>query len=458
MAAQNDKRDLTQGPVWRKLAGLTLPMIFGIMAVISVSLVDTYFVGLLGTEELAALSFTFPVTMVLTSLSIGLGAGAASVVSRAVGGRNRDEARRLATDSLILAIVMVAILSGGGYFAIRSIFALLGADGNVLDLIVRYMSIWVLSLPFVVVPMVANSIIRAAGDALWPSLIMIGIAIINAGLTPLMIFGWGPVPAFGIEGAALATLIAYVLSLFMGFYLVAVRERMIAWRAPPAAQLFGSWRRVLGVGLPASAGSAVNPLGITVVTSVIAALGAETVAAFGVATRLEAFATIPMLALSASIGPMAGQNWGAGRTDRVIRALQQSFIACGIWSALLAMFFWALGRTMAGWLAPEANVADQAVVYLSFVPISLWGFGVTIIAAGAFNALGRSVMGLGFYLIRTVAFYIPLSHVGALMGGASEIFIAVAISNGLAGLTVGGYALWWLRKSKRAEDIRAQVN
>lgn len=448
MANKNNKRDLTQGAVWRKLMQLGLPMVFGIMAVISVSLVDTYFVGELGTKPLAALSFTFPVTLTLTSLAIGLGAGASSVVSRAIGSGDNHEAKRLSTDALILAVGMVSILTVAGLLVIRPVFALLGAEGEILDLIVRYMRIWFLSLPFVVVPMVANSIIRAAGDALWPSLIMIGSAIINAMLTPVFIQGWGPVPAMDIEGAALATLIARAGSLALGLYLVAMREKMIIWKPPPMSEMLASWRRVLVIGLPASAGNAVNPVGITIVTAIIAGIGAETVAAFGVATRIESFAAIPMLALSSAIGPFTGQNWGAEKKDRVLQALKVSFGFCFAWALFLAAVFWLFGQPIAALFASDGSVAEEATLYLHIVPISLWGFGVTISAAGAFNALGKPVTGLGFYLTRTAVFYVPLSYLALLFGQSEAVFIAIAVSNALAGIVVGGWSLWWLSRAE----------
>lgn len=166
-------RDLTQGSLWKAIAVLTLPMVVGIIATMSVSIVDTYFVGKLGTQELAALSFTFPITITIASLAIGLGAGAAAVVSQSIGAKNQKEAKRLSTDSLILATLIVIVVSLLGLATIKPLFSLLGAEGEVLSMIERYMWIWYISMPFLVVPMVANAIIRAVGDAIWPSIIMI---------------------------------------------------------------------------------------------------------------------------------------------------------------------------------------------------------------------------------------------------------------------------------------------
>ncbi|MEL6546770.1 MAG: MATE family efflux transporter, partial [Myxococcota bacterium] len=303
----SSSRSLTEGPVSRALFRLAAPMVVGVIAVLSVSLVDTYFVGKLGTDALAALAFTFPVTFTLSSLAIGLGAGAASVLSRVLGAKDNHRARRLATDSLILAFLVVTVTCVGGFFSIRPVFALLGASGPILDMIVRYMQIWFVSMPFLVIPMVSSALIRAAGDAFWPSVIMVLAAVVNVVLTPAFVFGWGPIPRLEIEGAAIASLIARATTLVFTLYLLTIREKLVTLRRPSLSESLESWRAVLSVAIPAAAGNMISPIAVGFVTALLARYGPETVAAFGVGTRIEAFAAIPMLALSSAIGPVAGQ-------------------------------------------------------------------------------------------------------------------------------------------------------
>lgn len=440
-------RDLTKGPIWLGLGRLAAPMIFGIVAVISVSLVDTYFVGQLGAAELTALSFTFPVTMTVSSLAIGLGAGASSVVSRATGGGDTDAARGLATDSLFLAFILVMIVALIGYLSVVPLFRLLGAEDEILALVVSYMRIWFLAIPFLVVPIVANAIVRAVGDAFWPSVVMIGSALINIAITPVFIFGWGWVPAFGIEGAAIGTLIAWLVTVVGAFVLVGLRERMLRLSLPDRATLLKSWSEVLGVGLPASFGNAVNPLGIAVVTAILARLSTDAVAGFGVATRVESFAVIPMLALSSAIGPFAGQNWGGGKPARVRSALKLSYGICAIWSVVLAVMFWFVAAPIIGLFSDDQPVVAAAARYLTIVPLSLWGYGVVIVTAGAFNAIGKSQIGLGLYLVRTAALYVPLSFAASLFARSDAVFFAIAAANAAAGLCVAAFALRWLKNN-----------
>ena len=439
-------RDLTQGSIPKALFSLAGPMILGIIAIKSVAVIDTYFVAKLGILELTALSFSFPVAMTVTSIAIGLGAGASSVVSRAVGANNLDDAKRLTTDALILAMLLVSAIAIAGYIFVRPLFSLLGANGEVLNLIVRYMQIWFAALPFVVIPMVANAVLRAVGDAFWPSLIMIMSAFINIGLTPLLIFGWGPIPAYHIEGAAYGTFIAQVFATMFVIWLVIGREHLFVWKLPPIDELVSSWKRVMSVGIPASLGNSVNPIGITVVTAILATYGDATVAAFGVAGRIESLAVIPMLALSSAIGPIAGQSWGRGNTQRVIDALKQSYIPCFLWSLLLSMFLWFFAEPLIRFFSDEAYVVKEASLYLMIVPLTLWGYGCVIVAAGGYNSLGKSVTGLGFYLVRTALLFVPLSFAASILADSTMVYFAIALTNVLAGLMCVFISLRWLNK------------
>ena len=319
------KTDLTLGSTKKHLFNLSWPMSFGILAVLSTSLVDTYFVGQLGTEQLAALSFTFPVALAINSISIGFGVGTSSVISRVIGSGNKDAAKRVATDSLILATLVISFFAILGSLTVIPLFSAMGAKGVILSYIDQYMQIWFISLPLVVIPMVSGSIIRALGDSFWPSIQMVISAIVNVFLTPLFMFGAGPIPAFGIKGAAIGTALAWFATLFLAIWLIAVREKMITLEPVKFIKILDSWKQIIKVGVPSALSQVIHPVSIGVVTSFIAIYGADSVAAFGVATRIESILLIPLFALSAGIPPIAGQNWGAGKMARIKETLSFSY-------------------------------------------------------------------------------------------------------------------------------------
>ena len=459
--AAADRRDLTSGSVRGHLARLGLPMTLGIVGVLSISLADAYFLGRLGTGPQAAISYTFGVVLTLQSLGIGLSAGAASVVSRALGEERGEETggggrtRRLATDSLVLAVLIVAALTALGLLLVRPLFVLLGAEGAVLEDILAYMRIWFFGLPFLVVPMVANGLIRANGDAVAPSAIMVGAALVNVALDPLLIFGLGPFPRLEIEGAAWASLISRAVTFVAALGVLIWRERLLTAALPSAADLLSSWREVLAVGAPAALSTSVNPFAITVVTGVLSRFGPETVAAFGVGTRIEALACVPLLALSSAIGPVAGQNWGRGQTDRVRAALGNAFAFSAGWCVLLGLVFWLLGPQVASLFASEAAVTEGVARYLRIVGVSLAGYGVIVTASAAFNATGRALQGLGMTSLRSLALYVPLAGLGALVGPPWAAFAGIAAANAVS----GGIVAWWAlarTPARRGEAARAK--
>lgn len=444
-----EERDLTSRPVQRVLFDMSWPMTLGIVATMSISLADAFFLGRQSTTALAAISFTFPVVLTLMSLAIGLGAGTSSVVSRAIGANNQDNVRLTATAALVLCIVVTTILAVIGFFTIRPIFSLLGATGETLDLVEIYMQIWYFGLPFLSVMLVANNLLRAAGDSRSPAVMMVMVAAINIALNAVLIPGFGPIPAFGIAGAGWASLVARFGALVLGLWLIMFREQIVDFASLKSKALFKAWRNVAEVALPAALGNAVNPLGIALVTGIIAQFGDAAVAAFGTASRIESFISIPMLAMSAAIGPIAGQNFGAGKVGRVVSTLYNSYIFSAGWSIMLAVALWLTAPVLAASFTNDSAVIDLITLYLQIIPVSLAGYGVTVVAAGAFNAIGYPVIGLSMYLVRTAIFYVPLAWIAVQIGQERDLFLAIAAANILAGVSV---AFISMRTMKRYKD------
>ncbi|MAS87357.1 MAG: MATE family efflux transporter [Micavibrio sp.] len=440
---------LVEGPVSTALYKMAMPMIFGIVAILSIMLIDAYFIGQLGVEELAAISFTFPVSLTVASLAVGLGAGASSVVARAIGAGDFERVKRLATDSLFLSIVLVIIVSIIGFLTIDPLFRLMGASDEIMVLIYDYMVIWYASMPFLVVPMVANAMIRATGDALIPSLIMVSIAVVNAILDPILIFGLYGFPRLEILGAAWAGFIGRFVSMILAMYVLIYREKLIEFTIHSWAVIKRSWSQVLAIAVPSAIGNAITPLAVAVVISFIASYGTETVAAFGVATRIETFAVIPLLALSAAIGPFAGQNWGAKKLERIKLGFYQGFSFSVIWATILAVVFWLWAEPLADLFTHDQVVIKEIALYLHIVPFSLFGYGMIITASAAFNALGRADTGLYIFIFRNLVLYIPLSWLAGLYFSSGIVYWAIAATNIISGVAVGIFALYWIDKKIR---------
>ena len=437
------RHKLTEGPVSGHLFRLGIPMSIGIFAVMSATIVDTFYISRLGTIPLAAVAFCVPLIFVMQSLSVGLGAGASSVVSRAAGEGDHDRLSRQTTDSVLLAILVVTGFAIIGFFSFESIVRFAGASEELMPDIRAYLQIAFVGSAFIVGPMVAGSILRALGDVKVASMTMVGGAIINLILDPFLIFGIGPFPRMEVAGAALATVLSNVLAIVvMGWYMV-VKKRLITLHLPPWCELAHSWGQVLKVGIPATATNIANPMTIFIVTAAFAVYGDAAVAGFGVAGRMEFLFAIPLLALSASIGPITGQNGGAGQLDRVREAFQVSFKICAFWAAGTGIVLFLLSGFIAKLFSNDPAVQQVTQLFLSIVPFTTVGYGIVITASAGFNALGRPLPGMFMTFGRSLILIAIGVWVGGYLYGTTGIILALALANIISGLLV----FLWVRQA-----------
>ncbi len=418
-------------------------MLGGILSMILFNVADTFFVGQLGTRQLAAISFTFPVVMVLISLAIGLGSGTSSVLARAIGSGDREYVRRLTSDAMLLAFVIVGILALLGIATIDPLFRALGASDELLPLLRDYMEIWYLGMVFLVVPMVGMAGIRATGDARLPGLMMISTSLLNVALDPILIFGLFGMPRLELQGAALASVIARTLTFVVSLSVLHFRLRMLSFRWLGMAAMLRSWRAVLHVGLPAAGTQVIIPVSNGLIIAMIAPFGLEAVAGFGVATRIEAVAMVAFFAISAIIGPFMGQNMGAGRWDRNRQAVRLLGRFCLVWGGAMALLLALVGSDLARLFNDAPAIVAVAGAYLSMVPISYAAYGFAMIAIAAFNGLGRPLPAVGISTLRVFVVYLPLALLGRWLFGVEGIFAAALLAN----LGVGFGSYLWIRRA-----------
>lgn len=438
---------LTHGSVGRHLVDMTVPVLFGIFMMMLQAFVDAWFIGRVGDRELAALSFGFPVLMVVTSVAIGLGAGTSSVVARAIGAHDHRRARRLATDSLILSFGITAVICLIGILTIAPLFRLLGAPDDMIPLIGGYMRILYSGVPFVVVGMVGMSSMRATGDTRLPSKLMVIASILNMVLDPLLIFGFGPIPRMELDGAAMAALLARA-SIFVGtLYFMRYRLDLLSFNRPEPAEMKKSWADILHVGIPAAGTNAIIPIATGVITAMIARYGPEAVAGFGVASRVEYLTLVIFYAMSAIIGPFVGQNMSAGNADRIVLALRLCTLFC-LGSGLAIAALLALSSTFVPALfSDNPEVIGVARLFLWIAPVSYGTYGMVMVMNASFNGMGKPMPAVWISVGRMLVIYIPLAIVLNHFVGIAGIFAAYAIANVVTGII----AYSWARNSVQAQ-------
>lgn len=445
--------DLLTAPIAPTLKKMTVQVLFGMVTLMSFNLIDTFFIGLLGTEPLAAISFTFPVTFTIISLSIGLGIGTSAVIAKARGAGQTEEAKDDGLAALVLSCLLVAVLAITTYLLTDVIFTALGAKGDLLPLIHEYMDIWYIGAVFLMSPMVGNAVLRASGDAKTPSMIMAASGLINAILDPILIFGLGPIPALGIKGAAIASVIAWSVGLVLVLYILAVKRKLICVRLLPIGEFVTISRKILKIGLPAAGANMLTPIAMAVLTAMIAVHGNAAVAGFGVGIRIESIASMVVLALSMTLPPFISQNFGANNWSRVESAFKMSIRFVMVWQLLVYLLLIAVAGVIAMVFAKDdPQVIAVIKLFIWTLPLGYGLQGIIILSNSSLNALHKPMSALVLSIVRLFVFYIPCAYIGSEFYGLTGLFVGALIGN----IFTAAIAYTWFVKVVNEQKMQLQ--
>ena len=442
--------DLTQGPVPAHLRRQAAPMALGLIAIISFDVVDLFFVSRLGDAQLAAISFCFPVLWLLTSVIIGFEAGAASTVSRAVGKKDERSARRLTTDTAMLAGLVTFLVCQVGLLTIDIVFPLLGATDDLMPLIHEYMDIWYWSVPASAISWICLASMRARGNTLLEGKIIIIAAAINLILDPIMIFGLFGFPRLEMAGAALATLTANTLVLVGTLTYLHFSLRVLATPFTAIRNILESWSRAMHIGLPAMLTNTIVPFSNAIIVAMVATYGVDAVAGFGVAIRIEPIILIAFYSLSAVSSPFMGQNFSAGHIDRLDEARKVIGKFCIISGICLAVALVLLAKPLVALFSDTIAIQDVAVDYLWIMAISYGGYGMVMSICASFNGVGYPLPGVIISVFRAIILFLPLALLGQWSVGLNGIFVAAAAVN----IIMGVVSYLWFGRNIRVHGPR----
>lgn len=441
-------KDLTQGSIIKQLFSLTWPMLLGMMGMVIFNLIDTYFVGKLGVHELAAMSFSFPVIMFLNSLSLSVGIGTSSLIARNIIHIERNEVKMMASRAILLGVIVVLFFVVVGLLTIRPVFSALGAEEEVLGYINDYMRIWYFGVPFVVIPMIGNNIVRATGDTFTPGMIMVAIAVVNAILDPLLIFGYGPFPEMGIKGAALATVIARSIGLIVILVILIKREKLLTFYIGKIKSILSTWKDVLHIAVPTSLTMLITPISVGLVTKILAGFGNEAVAAFGVASRIEMFALMVIMSLGSVLIIFVGQNFSKQKFQRINQALKIGLKFSMIWGAIIFILLVFFGLAIASAFTNDSMVMEITSKYFLIIGASYGFQGLIALSTSSFNGLNKPYPSTVFSVVRMLVLYVPLAWIGSKLFGINGVFWAGLIANVIVGIISYKYLFRTIVKMK----------
>jgi Na+-driven multidrug efflux pump len=253
--------------------------------------------------------------------------------------------------------------------------------------------------------------------------------LINAVLDPIFIFGFGPVPAMGIQGAAIATLISWLFGLGFVLYILGVKRGLIHTHLISLKEFICSSRKILHIGLPAAGANMLTPVAAAILTAIVARYGDSAVAAFGVGSRIESIACLVLLALSMTLPPFISQNMGAGNMKRVEEGYKTSIKFVVIWQVLIYITLVLLSSWIAAAFSKEQAVADIIQLFIWILPLGYGLQGVIILTNSSFNALHKPMVALFLSIIRLFVCYVPLAYAGSSLYGLTGFFIGALLGN-----------------------------
>lgn len=420
---------LVSGSIPGHLVSQTLPAVIGVAAIMSIGIVDAYFIGQLGSAPLAAISFIFPVAVASTSLGVGVMVGINSVVARALGEGDHERAARRANFGIVFAAAIGVLMGLSLWLAIDPIFTAMNAPPALMPLIRDYMTAYACGFPLSLAIMGFNGVLRGQGEAKRTSTVSITYAAANWVLNPVLITGAFGFEGFGIAGSAYATVIGWGIGVLTALWLLRGTALPLDLALLKDCNLVEQGRAIIRVGLPAAFSNAINPLGLSILTALVALEGEAAVAGFGAAGRLQSFVIVPLLGLSGAIGAIVGQNWGAGRYDRAREAALYAAGFCVVWGLGVALAMVVAGESFAQVFTDDPAVIAEFALYLKIAAWGYAGFGLLIVGNGIMNAVDQAGLALLQSVGRVFLVMLPVALLLQPQMGSAAIFTAELAAN-----------------------------
>lgn len=436
-----DKSDLLEGDIKKHMVRLALPNIGGMLAIVLFNIIDTFFVSKLGEEPLAAMGFTFPVVMLVGAVSSGISLGAGSILARAFGKKDYHLMSRTATDGMLLSIIFVALVSSLGLLTVTPLFSVLGAEENIIPLISEYMIVWYSGVVFFILPPLSDSCMRAIGDMKRPLYVMLLCATINLILDPLFIFDEIDILGFqikglnmGIKGAAIATLMARSCGAFLSLGFVAFKYKLVNFKYKNISELLTSWRNILSIGITGAVIRILPQIIRAFITKVAAIVGGmSAVAAVAAGSRLESFSSIVSMAVGVSLIPIIGQNYGAGKFDRVAKTRKMTLKISIYYTIILTIIAILVSSQLAELFSDNTEVIKYIRVYLIVLMIGSFGLNLYSWVSQCLNAIGKPRVALRINVAGSILL-VPSISAGAFIGNFSGMLIGLSVGQIVIGI------------------------
>lgn len=394
--------DFIQAPIPLLIRQLAIPTSVGFFFNTMFNVVDTWYAGMISTLAQAGLAISFPVFFIILSVGMGIGTGTTALIANALGRRNVREARMYARQALTFGFLISLVLSLVGYLVVPYLFRFMNASGEYLQLALDYMNVILISTVTFLLNGILNGILSSRGDARSYRNILVAGSIVNVGLDPLLMFGWEPIPAMGMQGIALATVIVQAAGLVYMGYRVRRTELFIRIRPLYFLPRKEYFKEIAQQGFPASLNMMTIAIGIFIITWFISGYGNDGVAAYGIATRIEQIALLPTIGLNIAVLAIVGQNFGAGHPERIKEAYRKSLKYGVIIMSVGMIWVFLLSDLLMQLFTGDAPVVGIGATYLKIAVLIFNSYVLLNISVAVLQGMKKPMFAVWIGLFRQV--------------------------------------------------------
>lgn len=445
MSVEKTREEILRGPIERTLFKLAGPLIVSNMVQVLYNLIDTFWLGKLGREELSAPGASWPFIATLMSLGMGFAIAGFAFVTQYIGAKDFERANRSAGALYSLSLLFSVGVALVGSLLTPTVLRLMDVSPDVYPYALNYTLVIFTGIPFAFTYFAFTFLLRAVGDTktpMWISFFTVGM---NTLLDPVLIFGLGPFPELGVVGAAIATMFSNSVGSLIGAYYLITGRKGIKFTREDLKPDWEFYRRIFRVGLPSAIGQSLNAFGFMVLTRIIFQFGTAAFAAYAIANRLTNFMFAIANGIAQAMGTMVGQNIGAGKFERAKRIAERTMlINLGVLTTGTAFIVVFNGPVFGAFIKDEAVLHEASLVAKYFLT-SLPFFGIFSVVTNVFQTAGKTKVSMTLGLARLWGLRIPLSYaLGTIVGASWGVYLGMGLSNVLSAFIA---LVWFLRGS-----------
>ena len=446
MMKGNREIDITRDDVKTSLLYLTIPIVLINLLRMAYNMADTFWLSKLSKEAIAAVTFSFPVVYLMISMGIGVSIAGSILVAKYRGRMESEMVEYTASQTLVFSLIVASVMGIITFFNIERILVILGASGEALPLAVSYLRVISLGVFSLFGFSVFISLMRGYGDTVTPMLVMLVSVVLNVLLDPVFIFGLGPVPAMGIKGAAVATVLCRGIAMLIGVYIMFSGVKGLRIRLKYLVPDFGFFRQMFSVGLPASIEVMAESICVNALIAIVGQFSNSVVAGYGIGSKIYSLVFLPAMAASRGISTLTGQNIGANKSYRAEQAniMAARFIFLLLTVSGVGVFFGAERLIMV--FNSEPEVVSAGAQFLRYIAVSFGFTGIWASFNGGFRGAGKTLMAASITLISMAVVRVPVAFFASEYMGVKGIWIGFIVSNIVGGL-LALYMFWrgrWL--------------